>query len=320
MLYISELWNQYIPPSPNKLLYFGIIYLILALLIAKDHSITAQKDVKYLTETLKLAGDFSESIDDGYLFELVPLAFRDAARDLREYYSKHVKSDNELVVPMHNLLSNLETIDFSWEAFADSRDLAISNVKSQVQASREIFQKELERAEKGGFRNRWLRVWKCAVLDQPYGAGFEVANYGNITAAMENYLDTWHGKTIPELRHRLSSDKRGIGGGLLGQMNEVEDMWPSGRVWGDERFRLAPTDEVHDMRLKALSVLGLADRMYERLGFGIRLLEKEREGRGLQGKFGSSHLKSVVGAFDGAIKRLEDAEWKVRERWGSRTE
>ncbi|ESZ93310.1 hypothetical protein SBOR_6291 [Sclerotinia borealis F-4128] len=269
-------------------------------------------------DVLKMAGDFAETIEDGYLVEGIPGQFRDAGEDLRGYYSNYVKNTDPFARSMHDLLGELDNIDFHWEAFARSRNNAITSVKDQVTSSRQIFQEEFDKLgqKKGNWARWWLRQWKRFLLDEPYEAHFKGASFMNITGDIDHYISMWRKTTIPDLEYRLTSTKGGSHGGLPGKIREVRDRWPK-RYWGNKGFRTAPVEGLEYVRDKAVSVLKGADQVYEGLGYAINLLDKGG-GYNLGGGFGWWHLKELLGNFDQAVKKLDDAEWKVRERQDSR--
>ncbi|KAF7854623.1 hypothetical protein EAF04_010431 [Stromatinia cepivora] len=325
--YTLEFWEKttkWFLRHGSKFLLAALVYTSLIFLIAKDNAITSRNNLAYISDVLKIAGDFSETVDDGYLFENIPGAFRDAGTDLRDFYNEHVESNDPFARPMHSLLAELEAIDFTWESFAESRDEAVTNVKEQVQSSRSVFQDELDRLKEGeekGKREKLLRrQWKRLLLDDPYESKvhFEGKNFVNITGHIQNYISTWRTTTIPGLSYRLTSTKGGPTGGLPAKMKEVEEKWPK-RLWGEKRFRSAPVEELEDIREKAISILKRADGIYGVFWSSIHLLdwggEKEK-----WGGFGEEHLEELLGAFDEAIRRLEGAEWMVRERQLSRSD
>ncbi|RAL67345.1 hypothetical protein DID88_008104 [Monilinia fructigena] len=164
-----------------------------------------EDDLTYLSKVLKVAGDFSETIDDAYLFEQFPTVFRSASADLREFYTDHIKKNDPFAVPMYNLLAEVEALQFNWESFALSRDNAITSVKQHVQSSRAIFNEEYEKLaskKTDGFQ-WWQRQFKRFVLGDPYEAHFVPATFLNITGEMKLLISTWRASIIPDLTFRL---------------------------------------------------------------------------------------------------------------------
>ncbi|KAJ8063273.1 hypothetical protein OCU04_008504 [Sclerotinia nivalis] len=326
-VYILEFWDtsrRWFLRHSFKFLLAALVYTSLIFLIAKDNAITSRNNLAYISDVLKIASGFSETVDDGYLIESIPGAFRDAGTDLRDFYNKHVDSNDPFARPMHILLVELEAIDFGWESFAESRDEAVTNVKEQVQSSRSVFQDELDRLKEVEAKERkgmwWKSLGKRLLLDDPYEskAHFEGKNFVNITGNIQNYISTWRATTIPELSYRLTSTKGGPTGGLPAKMKEVQEKWPK-RLWGEKRFRSAPVDELEDVREKAISILKRADGIYGVFLSTIHLLNWGGEKEKWRG-FGEEHLEELLGAFDEAIQRLEGAEWMVRERQLSRSD
>ncbi|KAB8294306.1 hypothetical protein EYC80_009727 [Monilinia laxa] len=323
---ILEFWHKSILPFKSFPIILGLMYCIFIILVSYNYFLAAEDDLAYLSKVLKVAGDFSETIDDAYLFEQFPTVFRSASADLREFYTDHIKKNDPFAVPMYNLLAEVEALQFNWESFALSRDNAITSVKQHVQSSRAIFNEEYEKLtpKKTEVSQWWRRQFKRLVLKDPYEAHFEPATFLNVTGEMELLISTWRASMIPDLTFRLVSEKRGRMGGLPGQIREVEDEWPW-KSWGDVRFRGPPVERLEEVRKKAVSVLEGVSRDYERIWLAIHLLDKvDGMGKGekfsLGGGFAWWHLEELLKRFDRTIQRLEDAEWNVRKRQNSRND
>lgn len=325
---ILEFWNKRILPYKTIPVILVFLYCINISLVSYNYFLEAENDLAYVSKALKIAGDFSETADDGYLFEQFPKAFRNASSDLREFYTAHVKRYDPLADPLYNILSEIEALQLKWEFFALSRDNAITSVKQHVQSSRAVFNEEYEKLarNKTGGLQWWQRQLKRFLLQHPYQARLEPAAFLNITGEMELLISTWRATVIPDLKYRLVSKRWGHMGGLPGQMAEVEMEW-IWKSWGDVRFRSPPVERLEKVRQKAVSVLEGADRDYERIWLTINLLHKvegtrtrKRKDSSLGAGFAWWHLEKLLKRFDWAIKRLEDGEWIVRKRQNSRVD
>ncbi|KAI9645079.1 hypothetical protein NHQ30_005813 [Ciborinia camelliae] len=314
---ILQFWDKWTLQNRNKVIWAGLIWVGLIFLIAKDHEITSQKSLTYLSDVLKVAGDFSETVDDGYLVERVSDEFRQPGTDLRNYYRNFIRDGNDdlLSRSMQNLIAELDGFEFTWDRFAMSRDRAIKSVKNQVISSRRVFQNEYEKlGGDGGYWSDWYkRQWKKILLDEPYESHFEPLSYLNITTDMDYYLSMWRKSTIPDLSFRLTSPQKGSAGGLPGK---IEELW--GRLPKTSKYYgKASIDGLQDARLRAISVLERADLIYEGIAFTLNWFEKGG-GFNLKGGFAWWHLKELLGKFDEAVSKLEDADMMVLERQSSR--
>ncbi|CCD33873.1 hypothetical protein BofuT4_P062710.1 [Botrytis cinerea T4] len=323
---VLEFWTkskQWYRSHAYQLDLVFLAYSILFVLIIVSSSTTSQSNLDHLSDTLTLAGTFAESIDNGYLFESIPVELRNAGADLRVYYDAHADSSRNLrrhTQTLNNLLSELDGIDYHWKSFENSRDKAVTSVKEEVQASRAIFQAELERL--GGTGNQWgwkglgTQFVKILLLRNPGESKthFTESNWMNITSEIENYIDVWRNKRMPELRYKLTSPRGGRAGGLPGLIKEVRESWPV-KNSGNKKFRVAPVFELEDVAKKALGVLGHADGVYKAFWYAIQFLEKR--GMKKKGPLGIKHLEILLGKFDESIKILEGAEWVIRERLGN---
>lgn len=143
-----------------KFFLAALVYTSLIFLIAKDNATSSRDNLAYISDVLKVAGGFSETVDDGYLVENIPGALRDAGKVLRDFYNGNIESDDPFAWPVHALLAEVEAIDFGWESFAESRDEAVANIKEQVESSRLVFQNELDRLREVQAKNRNGTSWK----------------------------------------------------------------------------------------------------------------------------------------------------------------
>ncbi|QSZ36049.1 hypothetical protein DSL72_007173 [Monilinia vaccinii-corymbosi] len=315
-LVILEIWHKWIVRHQTKLLIAVLVYSIFIYLIAEEHEMASEHNLTHLSQVLKIAGNFSNTVDDGYLFEQIPLRLQSARADLQEFSDAQIIMDDDpLAQPMDNLLAGLESVGLDWESLGASRDRAITSVKEQVQLSRSLFLQEYEKLvalEEAGKAPWWRRQRRKMLLENPHEAHFAPHTFENITGDIELLILTWRAHTIPDLRYRLTSSKGGRTGGLPGQVREVQEAWPRKTM----EFQEALVGWVEDARGRAVRTLDAADLEYGRLLFAMRLLDKEG-GYDLRGGFGWWHLETLVGEFDRTIQRLEDAEEKVRERRGT---
>ncbi|TGO54364.1 hypothetical protein BCON_0108g00090 [Botryotinia convoluta] len=321
---VLEFWTkgkQWYRSYGNQFGYVYIAYFVLFILITTSNKAISQSNFDLLSNTLGVAGAFSESIENGYLFESIPVELRDAGADLRAYHDLHADSSRNSrhhTRAVSNLLSESDGIDYHWKSFENSRDKAVTNVKEELQASRAIFQAEYEKL--GGANRRWLsglgKQWaKRILLRDPWESKvhFTESNWMNSTIEIENYIDVWRNRRIPELRYKLTSCRGGKTGGLPGLVKEVKDSWPV-KDSGPKRFRTAPVYELEEVAKKAVSLLGHADGIYKIFWQAIQILEKRETKR--KCGFGRGRLEILLGKFDESIKKLEAAEWAVRERLG----
>lgn len=327
---ILEFWIKRVLRNLPKLIIASLVYISLVILISKDNAVSSQNDLTYITDVLNIAGNFSETIDDGYLFEEIPIAFQDAGSDLRSFYREHVRgklgSNDPFRKSVVGLFRELEEIGEDWWGFVEERDNAILNVKKSVESSRHIFQKEYENlggSKKGKEEERtWRRTWKKLMLDDPYEshAHFSERNFKNITDGIQNQIFTWRTATIPDLIYKLTltETKTGPFASLPGKIKEVEEKWPKW-VWGDSKYRKAPTGELEVTRAfedvigKAISLLMRAEGIYGDYWYAIQLLDEVGRDR-VRGGFGAEHLEVLLGVFDRVVGRLEDAEGRIGER------
>ncbi|TGO27072.1 hypothetical protein BPAE_0048g00440 [Botrytis paeoniae] len=301
--------------------YVYIAYFVFFILITTSNKAISQSHFDLLSNTIGVAGVFSETIENGYLFESIPVELRDAGADLRAYhdlYADSSRNSRRHTRAVSNLLSELDGIDYHWKSFENSRDKAITSVKEELQASRAIFQAEYERL--GGANRRWLsglgKQWaKRILLRDPWESKvhFKESNWMNSTIEMENYIDVWRNRRIPELRYKFTSCRGGKTGGLPGLVKEVKDSWPV-KDSGPKRFRIAPVYELEEVAKKAISLLGQADGIYKVFWHVIQTLKKGGTKR--KCAFGRGRLEILLGKFDESIKQLEAAEWAIRERLG----
>ncbi|KAF7915259.1 hypothetical protein EAE99_010251 [Botrytis elliptica] len=315
-----KLWYQ---TDGDQLGYVLIAYTLLFILVTSSNIENEQRNFNLLSNTIGVAGLFSETIDNGYLFESIPVEFRGAGADLRAYHDLYAESSRNSRLhtrAVSNLLSELNGIDYHWKSFENSRDKAVTSVKEELQASRAIFQAEYERL--GGANRDWLvgfgKQWaKRLLLRDPWESRvhFTESNWMNVTIEMENYIDVWRNKRIPELRYKLTSCRGDRTGGLPGLVKEVKDSWPA-KDSAPKRFKTAPVYELEEVAKKAISLLGQADGIYKVFWHAIETLKKGDTKK--KNAFGKRRLESLLGKFDESIKRLEAAEWAIRERLGSK--
>ncbi|CAD6446934.1 052a4909-88fc-47e8-85c6-81385c0f7e6b-CDS [Sclerotinia trifoliorum] len=306
-----------------KFFLAALVYTGLIFLIAKDNAITSRNNLTYISDLLKVAGGFPETLDEGYLVDNIPPAFQKAGTVLRDFYNERIENDDPFAWPVHALLAEVEAIDFGWESFRESRDEAVTSIKEQVKSSRLVFQDELKRLRGVGAKNRnrtsWKRLGKKLLLDDPYEsrAHFDAKNFANITGSIQNYISTWRATSIPQLSYRLTSTKRGPTGGLPGKMNEVRKKWPK-IDWRNWKFFRPPVDKLEEVREEAISILKRVDGMYGGFLSVIHLLDLAADKEKRRG-FGEEHLEELLGVFDETFRRLQQAEWDNFERSIART-
>ncbi|KAF5870244.1 uncharacterized protein Bfra_009627 [Botrytis fragariae] len=321
---VQEFWiksKQWYRSYGNQFGYLYIAYFVLFILITTSNKAISQSHFDLLSNTIGVAGVFSETIENGYLFESIPVELRDASADLRAYhdlYADSSRNSRHHTRAVSNLLSELDGIDYHWKSFENSRDKAITSVKEELQASRAIFQAEYNRL--GGANRGWLsglgKQWaKRILLRDPWESKvhFKESNWINSTIEMENYIDVWRNRRIPELRYKFTSYRGGKTGGLPGLVKEVKDSWLV-KASGPKRFRVAPVYELEEVAKKAISLLGQADGIYKVFGHVIQTLKQGGTKR--KCAFGRGRLEILLGKFDESIKQLEAAEWAIRERLG----
>ncbi|KAF7950539.1 hypothetical protein EAE96_007821 [Botrytis aclada] len=316
----AKQWYRSYGEQFNYLYTAYFVFFIVVTISAKEFS---QENFDLISESVGIAGAFSESIGNAYLFESIPVELRDAASDLRVYHDLHPDSSRNArhhTKALSNLLSELDGIDYHWKSFENSRDRAITSVKEELQASRAIFQAEYEKL--GGKNRRWLsglptQLVKRTLLRDPWDskAHFTERNWMNSTIEIKDYVDVWRNKRIPELRYKFTSNRGGKTGGLPGLVKEVTDSWPV-KNSGPKKFRVAPVYELEEVAKKAISLLGNADGVYKIYSQAIQFLENKKMER--KRGFGRGRLEILLGKFDESIKRLEAAEWAIRERLGSK--
>ncbi|TGO37194.1 hypothetical protein BHYA_0103g00150 [Botrytis hyacinthi] len=322
---VLELWNkakQWYRSNSDQFSFIYIAYFSLFIFITTSNREVSQSNFDLLSDTIGVVGVFSETIENAYLFESIPVELRDAGAGLRAYHDLYVDSSRN---PRHhtrtvsNLLSELDGIDYHWKSFENSKDNAITSVKEELQASRAIFQAEYERL--GGANRGWLtglgKKWvKRILLRDPWESKvhFTESNWMNSTFEIENYIDVWRNKRIPELRYKFTSCQGGKTGGLPGLVKEVKDSWPV-KDSGPKKFRVAPVYELEEVAKKAISLLGQADGIYKVFWHAFQTLRKRETTR--KCAFGNGRLEILLGRFDESIKKLEAAEWKIRERLGN---
>ncbi|KAF7880760.1 uncharacterized protein EAF01_011925 [Botrytis porri] len=300
-----------------------IAYVILFILITTSNQATSRENFELLSNTIGVAGAFSESIDNGYLFEAIPIELRNAGAELREYHDSHADSSRNSrhhTRAVANLLSELDRIDYHWKSFENSRDKAVTSVKEELQASRAIFQAEFDRLG-GPNRQWWTGLAKQSVkrisLRDPWESKVHVteSNWMNGTIEIENYIDVWRNKRIPELRYKFTSLRGGKTGGLPGLVKEVQDSWPV-KNSGPKKFKIAPVYELEEAGKKAISLLAHADGVYKSFWHALQTLK--RGGTKKKCAFGRGRLELILRKYDESIKKLEAAEWAIRERLGSK--
>ncbi|KAF7891582.1 hypothetical protein EAF00_007884 [Botryotinia globosa] len=323
--FVLEFWTkakQCYRSYSDKFGYVYIAYFCFFILITTSNIGVSNSNFDLLSNTIGVAGEFSETIENACLFESIPVELRDAGADLRAYhdlYADSSRNSRHHTRTVSNLLSELDGIDYHWKSFENSRDRAITSVKEELQASRAIFQAEYERLEGA---NRWSlaglgKQWaKRILLRDPWESKvhFTESNWMNSTFEMENYIDVWRDKRIPELRYKFTSYRGGKTGGLPGLVKEVKDSWPV-KDSGPKKFRVAPVYELEEVAKKAISLLGQADGIYKVFWHAFQTLRKTETKR--KCAFGKGRLEILLGKFDESIKKLEAAEWKIRERLGS---
>lgn len=303
--------------------YLCIFYYSLFMMITMSRREISQSNFDLLSDTIGVVGLFSETIENAYLVESIPVELRDASADLRAYHDLYAdlsRNSRHHTRTVSNLLSELDGIDYHWKSFENSRDKAITSVKEELQASRAIFQAEYERlggADGGlltGLGKQWAkRIFLCDPWEST--VHFTKSNWMNSTIEIENYIDVWRNKRIPELRYKFTSLRGGKTGGLPGLVKEVKESWPV-KGSGPKKFRVAPVYELEEVGKKAISLLGQADAVYKVFWHAFQTLRKRDETR--KCAFGRGRLEIILGKFDESIKKLEAAEWKITERLGSK--